>query len=239
MLLTPCASLAGTPGRLPPCCFTKQAAGTGASSGTNFSTAIPKMCPQALSSGLGKRWDAPVPRSISSPRDGRPVPCHQAALDYFLERLLAALPVAGDFSPGCHCSAAVLYLAAQEQGAGSLGWLPLARVPWLVAMASDLGHLPSNGCRAGPGRAAMGTRWSHRLLHRDPIPLAGSREDATRIQLSVSTSLSFPRLLLLMRGPRAASLSPLCAHQKGRPPRWERPPQLAATLEPGEHIASD
>lgn len=65
------------------------------------------------------------------------------------------------------------YLPAQEQGAGSLGWLPLARVPSLAARGSDLAHLPSNGCRAGPGRAGTGTRWSHRLLHRDPILLAG------------------------------------------------------------------
>lgn len=51
-----------------------------------------------VSSGTGEMpRTLPLPRSISSPRDGTPIRCCQTALDDFLERLLGVFPAAGDF----------------------------------------------------------------------------------------------------------------------------------------------
>lgn len=88
-------------------------------------------------------------------------------LDDFLEQRLGVFPATGVFFPGCHCSTVLLYLFAHEQG-GAPWELPLAGALSPAARGSDLAHLPSNGCRAG-----MGTRWSHRLLHGNPILLLG------------------------------------------------------------------
>lgn len=194
-----------------------------------------------VSSGTGEMPRTfPLPRSISSPRDGTPIPCCQTALDDFLERLLGLFPAVGDFFPGCHRSAALLYLPAQEQGAGSLGWLPLARVPSLAARGSDSAHLPSNGCRAGPGRAGTGTRWSHRLLHRDPILLAGKPRRCHQ-NLALSRHLAFLSLAFAADvGTRRLQSCQVSAHSTGRPPCWERrgTHMLVGTLEPGQHIAA-
>lgn len=127
---------------------------------------------------------------------------------------------------------------------GSLGWLPPARLPSLAARGSDLANLPSNGCRAGLARAGMGTRWSHRLLHRDPILLAG-KPGRCHQDLAVSQHLAFLSLAFAAnvgtRRPQNCQVSALSVptRQRGFHDGDRRGTHmLARTLEPGQHIAA-
>lgn len=148
------------------------------------------------------------------------------------------------FFPDAIAALPSLYLPPREQAVGSLGWLPLARLPSLAARGSDLAHLPSNGCRAGPGWAGMGTRWSHRLPHRDTILLAGKLGRCHQ-DLAVSRHLAVLSLAVAAdvgtRRPQSCQVSmptsqggllPFLLMGKGEEPTcW-------LGLEPGEHVAA-